>query len=394
MKDKQERTAKTMQIRKSTFALILALCGVLAVGTAVGLVREYGSLSTYRALTQLSERVKQLYYTDVDDEATRDGALKGYVDGLGDPYSRYMTSEEYESYQTTESGVTVGIGVTVTTTEDGYLHIEEVTADSPAEQAGLQAGDIIMTVGGQDIAELGYDKAVENIRGEEGTTVSLTVRRDDGTFSADIERATVDVATAWGSVLDGNIGYIRISAFRDNTPDQFQEAFDALQSDGAQAFVFDLRDNGGGLVSSLEDILDPLLPEGVIAIATHRDGTTTTLVESGAEECDLPMVVLVNGSTASAAELFAASLSDFGKATIVGTTTFGKGIMQVTEELPSGGALTITTATYQTTRGECYHGVGITPDEVVELDDGAEIDFEAPNPETDAQLQKALDLLK
>ena len=155
-------------------------------------------------------------------------------------------------------------------------------------------------------------------------------------------------------MLDGQIGYIRISSFKGNTPEQFQAIYDRLVQDGAKALIFDLRDDGGGLVSALEKILDPLLPEGEIAIATYRDGTTKTLVESDATECSLPMTVIVNGNTASAAELFTASLRDFGKASVVGTQTFGKGIMQVTQSMPSGGALTLTVATYQTTKGECY----------------------------------------
>ena len=157
--------------------------------------------------------------------------------------------------------------------------------------------------------------------------------------------------------------------------------------------IFDLRDDGGGLVSALEKILDPLLPEGEIAIATYRDGTTKTLVESDATECSLPMTVIVNGNTASAAELFTASLRDFGKASVVGMQTFGKGIMQVTQSMPSGGALTLTVATYQTTKGECYHKVGIKPDEIVEAGEDA-VDYSDPNSEKDPQLKKAIEMVQ
>ncbi len=384
---------KTVPVRKSTLILLMCLCAVLAAGTGVGIYRNWRTQETYGDLAQLAATVDQNYYTDVDTEKTMQGAMKGYVAGLDDPYSQYMTAEEYSAYQTEEAGQTVGIGVTVQQTEDGYLRVVSVNADSPADKAGVQSEDVLIAADDQDIAELGYQGAVEAVRGEEGTTVQLTVKRSSETLKLDVKRESMEVTTAQGEMLDGDIGYIRISSFKGNTPEQFQAIFDQLVSDGAKALVFDLRDDGGGLVDALEKILDPLLPEGDIAIATYRDGTTKTLVQSDAEECDLPMTVIVNGNTASAAELFTASLHDFGKASVVGTQTFGKGIMQVTQAMPSGGALTLTVATYQTTKGECYHKVGITPDEVVEPGEDA-IDYDNPNPEKDPQLKKAIEMVQ
>lgn len=384
---------KTVPVRKSTLILLMCLCAVLAAGTGVGIYRNWRTQETYGDLAQLAATVDQNYYTDVNTEKTMQGALKGYVAGLDDPYSQYMTAEEYGAYQTEEAGQTVGIGVTVQQTEDGYLRVVSVNADSPADKAGVQSEDVLIAADDQDIAELGYQGAVEAVRGEEGTTVQLTVKRGSETLKLDVKRESMEVTTAQGEMLDGDIGYIRISSFKGNTPEQFQAIFDQLVSDGAKALVFDLRDDGGGLVDALEKILDPLLPEGDIAIATYRDGTTKTLVQSDAEECNLPMTVIVNGNTASAAELFTASLHDFGKASVVGTQTFGKGIMQVTQAMPSGGALTLTVATYQTTKGECYHKVGITPDEVVEPGADA-IDYDNPNPEKDLQLKKAIEMVQ
>lgn len=382
---------ETVELRKSTLVLLFCLCGVLAVGTGVGIYRAYASQAEYGELAQLKATVEANYYTDVDEESTMQGAMKGYVAGLDDPYSQYLTDEEYGEFQTNEAGRTVGIGVTVTPTKEGYLLINSVTADSPAEAAGLQSEDEIIAVDGEDVAELGYSSAVDAVRGEENTSVILTIRRDDTTLDCEVTRKNMEVITAQGQMLDGNIGYIRISAFKENTPEQYQAVYEQLVNQGAEGLIFDLRDNGGGLVNSLEKILDPLLPEGEIAIATYRDGHTQTLVQSDAEECDLPMVVLVNENTASAAELFTASLRDFGKAKAVGTTTFGKGIMQVTQPMFSG-ALTLTVATYQTTKGECYHGVGITPDVVV--DAGEEpVDYDAPDAVSDPQLAKALELI-
>ena len=283
----------------------------------------------------------------------------------------------------------VGIGVTVTLTEENYLQVVSLTKDSPAEKAGVQADDIIQAVDGKDVAELGYQDAVQAVRGEPDTKVKLTIQRKTQTLEVEVTRANIEVVTASGQMLDGQIGYIRIDSFKDNTPEQFQAIYDKLIQDGAKALVFDLRDNGGGLVRSLEKVLDPLMPEGDIAVATYRDGTTRTLVTSDAGECDLPMAVLVNGNTASAAELFAASLHDFGKGKVVGTTTFGKGIMQNTQQLPNGGALTLTVAKYRTVRGECYHGVGITPDAEVEAGE-EKVDYDNPNSKTDPQLAAAI----
>ena len=387
---KRNAKQETVELRKSTLVLLFCLCGVLAAGTGIGIFRAYRTQEVYGGLTQLVATVQENYYTDVDTDAAMQSAMKGYVAGLDDPYSKYMTSEEYAAFQTNEAGETIGIGVTVIPTEDGYMEVKSVTEDSPAEDAGICEADIITKVNEDDVLELGYQNAVEEVRGDADTTVRLTVQRGAETLELEIVREKMEVITAQGKMLDNQIGYIRISAFRENTSEQFLTVYHQLLEDGAAGFVFDLRSNGGGLVDSLEQILDPLLPEGDIAVATYRDGKTSTLVHSDAELCSLPMVVLVNENTASAAELFTASLRDFEKATVVGTTTFGKGIMQVTQSMPNNGALTLTVATYQTTKGECYHKIGITPDIIVEAGE-TEIDFENPNAAADPQLEKALE---
>ncbi len=347
----------------------------------------------YERLETIDSYVRANYYTELDEEALMNGLLKGYMAGLNDPYSNYMTPEEYRTLQEKESGQTVGIGVTVTLNEDGYIRIIEVQKGSPAEKAGLLADDLVIAVEEQDVLELGFEDAVARVKGEEGTRAVLTIRREG---KADriyrIVRETFDLITVDSKLLEDGIGYISISAFRENTPAQFQDAMENLLANGAESLIFDVRNNGGGLLSSLEAIVDPMLPEGVIATATYQDGTTETALYSDAEETDIPMAVLINGNSASAAELFAASLRDFDKAELVGTTSFGKGIMQVTTALEDGGGLTLTVATYQTTRSECYHGTGLTPD--VEVEAGEETDITAIDPETDPQLAKAIEILK
>ena len=324
----------------------------------------------YTRLQDLDAYIQKNYYLDLDQEtedALIDTMLKGYVAGLGDRYSQYLTPDEYQGFLTKESGKTVGIGITVIANEDGYPKVLEVQQNSPALEAGLQVGDVITAVEGNDILEYGYAESIENIKGEENTSVRITIRRGNTESDYEIVRKTFDIATAYGEMLENQIGYIRITNVRENTVEQFLSALEDLKNDGARGFIFDVRDNGGGLLESLEKMLDPLLPEGIIATATYHGGVTETVVESDAEELDLPMVVLVNQNSASAAELFSASLRDFKQVQLVGTQTFGKGVMQVTARMPDGGGLSLTVATYQTSVSECYHEVGLAPDLVVEL---------------------------
>lgn len=390
---KQELKKQVVQIQKTTLVLLLCVVFVLVVFCGVTVYRNIRISKTYGELDELASVVEENYYVDVDKHAVLQGAMKGYVAGLNDPYSQYMTDEEYESFLTEESGQMVGIGVTVTMTDDGYILVNAVNEGSPAEEAGVMEEDIIQQVDGADVAEMGYEAAIDAVKGKENTTVKLQILRQGDLVELDVKRKSMDVTTAQGTILEDQIGYIRISAFKENTPEQFMKVYQQMLDNGIKGFVFDVRDNGGGLVDSLEKILDPLLPEGDIAVATYRDGTTQTLVKSDAEESDLPMVVLVNENTASAAELFAASLQDFNKAKLVGVTTFGKGIMQVTSSMPSGGALTLTVATYQTTRGNCYHKIGINPDKQVQAGEEV-IDYENPDVSNDPQLSAAIQLLQ
>lgn len=346
----------------------------------------------YERLEALDTYIRENYYTEeLDEEALMNGLLKGYVDGLDDPYSRYMTAEEYNERMTKEAGQQVGIGVMVKKAEDGNILVVSVEPDSPAEEAGILPDDVIVAVDGERVSEIGYDTAVENVRGEENTTVTFIVLRNGKEQNLRAERRTFEVTTVYSGMLEGQIGYIRITAFRENTVEQYKEALDGLTANGAKGLIFDVRDNGGGLLSALEEMLDPLLPAGDIATATYQGGRTETVVTSDAAELDLPMAVLINGDSASAAELFSASLRDFGKAKLIGTNTFGKGVMQVTRRMDDGGGLTLTVATYQTVLSECYQGVGLPPD--IEVEASEETDLTAMDPGTDPPLAAALSYL-
>ncbi len=367
------------QIRLLTAVSVTALfCAATFTGTVLFMQHRFRTTEQkFQRLAALDDYIQANYYqTDIDENTLMDSMLKGYVTGLGDRYSVYMTPEEYSALMTKEAGKTIGIGVTVMQNEEGYPRIIEVQENSPAEHAGLVPDDVILAVEGEDVLTAGYEESISKVRGEEGTAVRLTVRHDGEEKEFSIIRETFDMKSVFSKMLEEHIGYIQITSFRENTADQFQNALHELLAQGADAFIFDVRNNGGGLLSALEKMLDPILPEGDIATATYQGDKTQVVMKSDANEMNLPIAVLVNGNSASAAELFSASLRDFKQAKLVGTQTFGKGIMQVTTRMQDGGGLTLTVATYQTTKSDCYHGVGLTPDIVVEFPEDAETDIQ------------------
>ena len=336
----------------------------------------------YNSLQVLDSYVRENYLGDIDENDLSDGILKGYISGLDDKYSRYLTEEEYLSAQSEDEGQLVGLGRTLSKDDNGYIRIAEIMQDSPVVDAGLKAGDIITIIDAVDGLAAGFEESIESMRGTEGSEIRLTVRRDcidkDYTFT----RRSIEMITVSGKMINQSVGYIEISGFKKNTPQQFIETLERLTSNGAKAIVFDVRDNGGGIVESLSDCVDPLLPEGVIATAEYKDGHSETLVYSDDTELKIPMVVLVNKNTASAAELFAASLRDFGGAVLVGEKTYGKGVMQQTTEFDKKGAVVLTVAKYKTSVSECYDEIGLTPDYTIENTDD---DF-------DEQYEKAIEV--
>ena len=330
----------------------------------------------YSSLQVLDSYVRENYLGDIDEEELSSGILKGYVEGIDDKYSRFLTAEEYQNELSSDSGELVGLGLTLTEDESGYIRIAEIYQDSPVSESDLVVGDIITYVDGNDVLVTGFDESIEAMKGQEGTEITITVRRDGIDKDMVFVRRSMELTSVTGEMLSGYIGYIKITSFKKNTPDQFIETLERLNSNGAKAFIFDLRDNGGGLVSALEECVDPLLPEGIVATAEYKDGHSETLVYSDESELNLPMIVLVNDKTASAGELFAASLKDFGKAQLVGIQTFGKGVMQQTTEFEDGSAVVLTVAEYKTAYSECYDGIGLVPDYVVENEEDSETDFQ------------------
>ena len=321
---------------------------------------------------------------DADLEEATDKALSAFVDGLGDRWSYYLPAQRHQETIERRANSYVGIGVTVDSVsrEEGLL-VQSVTRDGPADKAGVLAGDVITAVDGASIAGEGRETASDLIRGEEGTKVALTLLGEDGA-SRDVTctRATLHNSSAQGRLLDNKVGYVQLSNFYSGSADSFQAEVDALLEQGVESLLIDLRGDPGGYVSELEQILDYLLPEG--PVFTHKPRWWFKSVYVSDENCvDLPMAVLVNEDTYSAAEFFAAQLQEDGAAVIVGVPTSGKGYSQQTFPLPHGGALNISTAAYFTGDGTSLIGTGLRLDAQVEQTE-----------EGDAQLEAALALLQ
>jgi len=290
------------------------------------------------------------------------------VGATGDRWSYYMTAEEYASYLETMANAYVGVGITIQVREDGYLDVTQVTKGGGAEAAGVQVGDIITAVEGRDAAELGTSGARDIIRGEEGTFVTVTFRRDGVSMDLTLERRYIETEVATGTMLEGNIGLVTIVNFDERCYSETVSIIETLRQAGAKALIFDVRHNPGGYKSELVDLLDYLLPEGVLFRSEHYTGAVE-VDESDASYLDMPMAVLINGDSYSAAEFFAAALREYDAAVLVGEATTGKGYFQNTFTLSDGSAVNLSTGRYTTPNGVCLAGVGLTPDVTVEVDE-------------------------
>lgn len=331
------------------------------------------------------------YYLDeVSAEVLREGAYEGIVNALGDIYSVYYTPEEADEVFNQSQGIYYGIGAYCQMdTVSGYVKVTGTIKGTPAEEAGLQAGDILYMVDGEDMAGLDIDQVVLRIKGEEGTKVHLTLVRDNEYVEVDVERRKIESPTIEYSMLDEQIGYVQMTEFDDVTVEQFSEALDGLKKENAQGMILDLRGNPGGNLSTVLEIADMLLDEGMILYIEDKNGKRDEYYAKNGQEWDLPLVVLVDGNSASASEVLSGALKDHERATLVGTTTFGKGIVQNLRTLRDGSALKLTISAYYTPDGTNVHGTGIEPDVVVEFDADAYYGEE----QFDNQLDKAKEVL-
>lgn len=344
----------------------------------------------------INKYIDQLYYFEVDKDKQEEAYFDGIMAGLDDPYSVYYSQEDYSSLQEETSGEYVGIGAVVTQDADMVISVVRPIKGSPAEEAGIMAEDIIVEIDGEDVQGQDLNVVVKKIRGEEGSVAKVKVYRKSVSdyIEFDVKRRVVENYSVSNEMLEDNIGYIQIEQFYENTGKEFKDAMEQCQKDGAKGIIIDLRDNPGGLLNVVVDMCDYIM-EGVTIVST-KDKNGTVLSEFKAEdgkETDIPMVVLINGNSASASEIFSGAMKDTGKAKLVGTSTFGKGIVQSVIPLEDGSAIKLTVAKYFTPNGNDIHEIGVAPDYVVELKDGKTTAVNLDRKE-DTQLDKGVEVLK
>ncbi len=347
---------------------------------------------SYKEKLDLILRYLDAYYVgDVDEDILSDALCSALLANIGDKYAMYYTPEKFEELLESSSGEYAGIGVSVIMNEDNEVEIYKVFEGTPADEAGLQIRDIVTSAAGVSEFEV-LDDLVALVRGEIGTTVELTVRRGEEELSFTVARAQIQTPTVEWELLDNNIGYIYISEFDNVTVGQFNTALDELDAEGMESLIIDVRDNPGGDYDTVVAMSDRVLPEGIIISTKDCNGNEKTEMSDEEHQLTLPMVVLINGNTASAAELFSGALSDYGLATLVGENSYGKGVVQSIFRLADNSGMKFTTEQYYIPSGRCIDGVGLQPDVEVIIPDEAYEDGVITD-EEDVQLQKAIEIL-
>ena len=340
-----------------------ALCGALAMLLVAGLVscglkvnngNSDITSKTEDKISELQNLIEKHYMGDVKEKNLEDGVYKGFINGLNDPYSVYYNKKETKELYESTGGEYSGIGAVMSqNTETGVITLVQIYKDSPAEKAGLKENDILYKVEGKEVTGKDLSKVVSKVKGEKGTTVELTVLRGEDAKEVTVTatRDTVQAQTIEYKMMDDKIGYIRVSEFDTVTYDQYKEALDDLEKQGMTGLVVDLRNNPGGSLSTVCDMLDLMLPKGLIVYTEDKNGKKTKMKSDEEHQFTKPLAVLVNGNSASASEIFAGAVKDYGIGTIVGTTTYGKGVVQTIQPLTDGSAVKNTIAKYFTPKG-------------------------------------------
>lgn len=381
-------------------ATVLTMVGVQRTWTLTSPQANPTAASSSGLDTALLQQINQVFadhgLAETDAQTMIDNAAKGLVYGTGDVYANYYTREEFQKYQSDRTGQYVGVGVQVTMNyTENTITVAEVYEDSPARGAGMQAGDVIATVDGQDISSVPIDDVINMVKGEAGTQVTLGVLRNGEPVEMTMERQAVVQHRVKSMMATADIGYIRIKEFAGDCYEGFEAALDALVNQGgAKAIILDLRNNPGGDKDLVCKIADRLMPEGPIIVTENKQGQTQE-DDSDANMLGLPMVVLINGDSASASELLAGGIQDYKVGTLLGTTTFGKGVVQEFFTIPStGGVLRLTTQRYLTAGGRSVQDVGVTPDVELEASEELKANSLLIATEQDNQYQKAIELLQ
>lgn len=396
---------KVQRIYK-TIMLVVLVAVITFIGTTVLIYNKLGGSSNIKyvmlgddggsssLLSRLKTVVDKYYLGEYDEEKMKEEAAKGYIEGLGDEYSEYITAEEYEEFSKEVYGSFVGIGIYYGKTIDNEMVIVSTIGNSVAEKAGLQAGDVITKVDDFEVTEDSTtDEVSDKIKGEEGTQVTIEVLREGQKLTFNITRENVKVHYIKSEVLENDIGYLNITSFDEETAQEFKTKLEELLSQNVKSLIIDLRNNGGGIVQEATQIADYLLDKGQkIIITKDKEGKEEVTYSEQDKITDLPIVVLTNAYTASSAEILTSALKDNNRAQVVGIKTYGKGVIQNVYRLTDGSALKLTTQEYYTALGNKLNEIGIEPNVEVELPDGVNI-YNVPR-EQDTQLQKAIELLK
>ena len=375
-------------LQGALFGALIMLCGTGVVSCGIRLSED---ASSEEKLSVLKGLIDENYIGDVDEEALEEGIYKGYIQGLEDPYSVYYNEEETKDLYETTEGEYSGIGAVLSQDlESGVITLVQIYEGSPAAKAGLKDNDILTKVGDIEVTGMDLSEVVTYIKGEKGTDVDLTVLRgeDAEEITVTATRDTVEAQTVKYEMLEGQTGYLSVSEFDSVTYAQYEEALNKLTDQGMTGLIVDLRNNPGGNLNTVCEMLDMVLPKGTIVYTEDKDGKRETATSDDEHQINVPMVVLVNGNSASASEIYAGAIQDYGIGKIVGTQTYGKGVVQQIFDLGDGTSVKLTIAEYFTPNGRSIDGEGITPD--------VEVEYEADenNPEADNQLEKALEVMK
>ena len=385
---------KSFWLQLLNYFLVALLTGVLTAAGILFMMPE--SVGKVSKLEQLQALIEERFIGEADMTEAEDAAARAMIEALGDRWSYYISAEEYQSYYEQQQNAYVGIGVTVSTEDTSAgMEILQITAGGPAEKAGLLAGDVITGVDGQSILGMNANDTSAMIKGEEGTQVVLTVRRGEQSLQITVKRERIKTPVATATLLEVGIGLIKIANFNTNCYNETAAAIRQLKEEGATKLIFDVRFNGGGYASELVKVLDDLLPEVELFHTVDYKGNES-IDMSDAEFLDMPMAVLVNGSSYSAAEFFAAALQEYDAAVVVGEKTTGKGYFQTVIRLNDGSAVGLSVGKYFTPSGISLEGIGITPDKIVTVDEetAAAIYSGTIDPKDDNQLQAAIAALK